>query len=204
MNNKKLYNNIISDISKIMKKKLYENNENDEIDINQYVEYQPKYDFNYLNLKKLPDNVIYYLCDKILDSKFTLEQVSNTPKDMCGEFYIMYEYKNDSVLTLLDENEISIMFKADFIFDYEEGDPDPDDYWTEPVPDRYYIKEVDITEAYLTNDKGNFVQITNKDYLDALSNILLNDMDIIESYEDEHMDDYGSAKEYYNDLYGND
>ena len=204
MNNKKLYNNIISDISKIMKKKLYENNENDEIDINQYVKYQPKYDFNYLDLKKLPDNVIYYLCDKILDSKFTLEQVSNTPKDMCGEFYIMYEYKNDPVLTLLDENEISIMFKADFIFDYEEGDPDPDDYWTEPVPDRYYIKEVEITEAYLTNDKGNTVQITNKDYLDTLSNILLNDMDIIESYEDEHMDDYGSAKEYYNDLYRND
>ena len=29
-------------------------------------------------------------------------------------------------------------------------------------------------------------------------------MDIIESYEDEHMDDYGSAKEYYKDLYGND
>ena len=162
MNNKKLYNNIISDISKILKKKLYENNENDEININQYVKYQPKYDFNYLDLKKLPDNVIYYLCDKILDSKFTLEQVSNTPKDMCGEFYIMYEYKNDPILTLLDENEISIMFKADFIFDYEEGDPDPDDYWTEPVPDRYYIKDVEITEAYLTNDKGNFVQITNK------------------------------------------
>ena len=204
MNNKKLYNNIISDISKIMKKKLYENNENDEIDIYQYVEYLPKYDFNYLDLKKLPDNVIYYLCDKILDSKFTLEQVSNTPKDMCGEFYIMYEYKNDPVLTLLDENEISIMFKADFIFDYEEGDPDPDDYWTEPVPDRYYINEVEITEAYITNDKGNTVQITNKDYFDTLSNILLNDMDIIESYEDEHMDDYGSAKEYYNDLYRND
>ena len=200
MNNKKLYNNIISDISKIMKKKLYENNE---IDINQYVEYQPKYNFKYLDLKKLPEKLIYELCDKIIDSDYQIDyNIDTDPKNTYGQFHIIYETKNDPILKLLDSNEITIVFKADFIFDYKEGQKG--DYWTEPIPDYYYIKDAEIYDVYLTDSKDNYVQITDNNYMNILSDLLLNDNDIIETWEYEHMDDYSSAKEYYNDLYGND
>ena len=188
MNNKKLYNNIISGISKIIKNKLYENNE---IDINQYVEYQPKYDFNYIDLKKLPKKLIIKLCNKILNSDFDIEYYSDcSPKNTNGHFYIAYDPKNDADLKLLDENEISLDFWVDFEFEYKKGQDG--DYWNfiEPIPDYYYINDVNINSVLLTDGNDNTISIKDENILLSLKDAILTNNDIIDIWEEEHEDDY--------------
>lgn len=188
-----LYNQIMSDFSKIIKRHL---NENDGINLTPYLDSDNSIDLS--DLKKLPKEIILKLCQEILDNDFTISEYDDCDyKSDEGHFYIEYSFNTDNIyLKSLYDYEMELSFFVDFEFDYEEGQEGNYAEFEEPIPDRVYIKDVDVYDITLSsNDFNTSIDIIDENIKEQLESYILNS-DIIEYWEEAHQDDFEPDYDY--------
>ena len=174
MNKKALYEAIMKDISKIVKKKINENMEENTINIpSQY--YDEDGDIDLSDLSILPKNIIKALVKDLLTNGNFQEDDRDGDYLMCSILpYIDSKNENASILTRsLEDYGIGLSFDVEVDYKnidyaaYLSNDRDvPDD----PAYRECNIKDVVISELMLT---------------DGDQEIMINDPDIIEKVKDE-------------------
>ena len=174
MNKKALYEAIMKDISKIVKKKINENMEENTINIpSQY--YDEDGDIDLSDLSVLPQNIINALAKDLLTNGVFQEDDRDDDCFMCSILpYIDSENKNASILTRsLEDYGICLSFNAEV--DYENIDHAAYPSNDIDVPNDPAYRECDIKDVVISG-----LMLTDGD-----QEIMINDPDIIEKVKDE-------------------
>ena len=174
MNKKALYEAIMKDISKIVKKKINENMEENTINIpSQY--YDEYGDIDLSDLSVLPQNIINALAKDLLTNGVFQEDDRDDDCFMCSILpYIDSENKNATILTRsLEDYDMCLSFNAEV--DYENIDHAAYPSNDIDVPNDPAYRECDIKDVVISG-----LMLTDGD-----QEIMINDPDIIEKVKDE-------------------
>ena len=174
MNKKALYEAIMKDISKIVKKKLNENMEENTINIpSQY--YDEDGDIDLSDLSVLPQNIINALAKDLLTNGDFQEDDRDDDCLMCSILpYIDSKNENATILTRsLEDYGMCLSFNA--TVDYENIDHAAYPSNDRDVPDDPAYRECDIKDVVISG-----LMLTDGD-----QEIMINDPDIIEKVKDE-------------------
>lgn len=174
MNKKALYEAIMKDISKIVKKKLNENMEETTINIpSQY--YDEDGDIDLSDLSVLPKNIINALAKDLLVNGDFQEDDRDDDCLMCSILpYIDSKNENATILTRsLEDYGMCLSFNAEV--DYENIDHAAYPSNDRDVPDDPAYRECDIKDVVISG-----LMLTDGD-----QEIMINDPDIIEKVKDE-------------------
>lgn len=174
MNKKALYEAIMKDISKIVKKKLNENMEENTINIpSQY--YDEDGDIDLSDLSVLPQNIINALAKDLLTNGDFQEDDRDDDCLMCSILpYIDSKNENATILTRsLEDYDMCLSFNVEV--DYENIDHSAYPSNDRDVPDDPAYRECDIKDVVISG-----LMLTDGD-----QEIMINDPDIIEKVKDE-------------------
>ena len=174
MNKKALYEAIMKDISKIVKKKINENMEENTINIpSQY--YDEDGDIDLSDLSVLPQNIINALAKDLLTNGDFQEDDRDDNCLMCSILpYIDSKNENATILTRsLEDYGMCLSFNA--TVDYENIDHAAYPSNDRDVPDDPAYRECDIKDVVISG-----LMLTDGD-----QEIMINDPDIIEKVKDE-------------------
>ena len=174
MNKKALYEAIMKDISKIVKKKINENMEKNTINIpSQY--YDEDGDIDLSDLSVLPQNIINALANDLLTNGDFQEDDRDDDCLMCSILpYINSKNENATILTRsLEDYGMCLSFNAEV--DYENIDHAAYPSNDRDVPDDPAYRECDIKDVVISG-----LMLTDGD-----QEIMINDPDIIEKVKDE-------------------
>lgn len=174
MNKKALYEAIMKDISKIVKKKINENMEENTINIpSQY--YDEDGDIDLSDLSILPQNIINALTKDLLTNGDFQEDDRDDDCLMCSILpYIDSKNENATILTRsLEDYGMCLSFNVDV--DYENIDHAAYPSNDRDVPDDPAYRECDIKDVVISG-----LMLTDGD-----QEIMINDPDIIEKVKDE-------------------
>lgn len=174
MNKKALYEAIMKDISKIVKKKINENMEENTINIpSQY--YDEDGDIDLSDLSILPQNIINALAKDLLVNGDFQEDDRDDDCLMCSILpYIDSKNENATILTRsLEDYGMCLSFNVDV--DYENIDHAAYPSNDRDVPDDPAYRECDIKDVTISG-----LMLTDGD-----QEIMINDPDIIEKVKDE-------------------
>ena len=174
MNKKALYEAIMKDISKIVKKKINENIEENTINIpSQY--YDEDGDIDLSDLSVLPENIINALAKDLLTNGVFQEDDRDDDCLMCSILpYIDSENKNASILTRsLEDYGICLSFNV--TIDYENIDHAEYRSNNQDVPNDSAYRECDINNVIISG-----LMLTDGD-----QEIMINDLKIIEKVKNE-------------------
>lgn len=174
MNKKALYEAIMKDISKIVKKKINENIEENTINISsQY--YDEDGDIDLSDLSVLPQNIINALVKDLLTNGFFQEDDRDDDCFMCSILpYIDSKNENASILTRsLEDYGIGLSFNVGV--DYENIDYAAYPSNDRDVPDDPAYRECNIKDVVIYG-----LMLTDGD-----QEIMINDPDIIEKVKNE-------------------
>lgn len=174
MNKKALYEAIMKDISKIVKKKINENMEENTINIpSQY--YDEDGDIDLSDLSVLPQNIINALAKDLLTNGDFQEDDRDDDCLMCSILpYIDSKNENATILTRsLEDYGMCLSFNAEV--DYENIDHAAYPSNDRDVPDDPAYRECDIKDVVISG-----LMLTDGD-----QEIMINDPDIIEKVKDE-------------------
>lgn len=174
MNKKALYEAIMKDISKIVKKKINENMEENTINIpSQY--YDEDGDIDLSDLSVLPQNIINALAKDLLTNGDFQEDDRDDDCLMCSILpYIDSKNENATILTRsLEDYGMCLSFNVDV--DYENIDHAAYPSNDRDVPDDPAYRECDIKDVVISG-----LMLTDGD-----QEIMINDPDIIEKVKDE-------------------
>lgn len=174
MNKKALYEAIMKDISKIVKKKINENIEENTINIpSQY--YDEDGDIDLSDLSILPKNIIKALVKDLLTNGDFQEDDRDDDCLMCSILpYIDSKNENASILTRsLEDYGMCLSFNVEV--DYENIDHTAYTSNDRDVPDDPAYRECDIKDVVISG-----LMLTDGD-----QEIMINDPDIIEKVKDE-------------------
>lgn len=174
MNKKALYEAIMKDISKIVKKKINENMEENTINIpSQY--YDEDGDIDLSDLSILPENIINALAKDLLTNGDFQEDDRDDDCLMCSILpYIDSKNENATILTRsLEDYGMCLSFNVDV--DYENIDHAAYPSNDRDVPDDPAYRECDIKDVVISG-----LMLTDGD-----QEIMINDPDIIEKVKDE-------------------
>lgn len=174
MNKKALYEAIMKDISKIVKKKLNENMEENTINIpSQY--YDEDGDIDLSDLSVLPKNIINALAKDLLVNGDFQEDDRDDDCLMCSILpYIDSKNENATILTRsLEDYGMCLSFNVEI--DYENIDHAAYPSNDRDVPDDPAYRECDIKDVTISG-----LMLTDGD-----QEIMINDPDIIEKVKDE-------------------
>lgn len=174
MNKKALYEAIMKDISKIVKKKLNENIEETAINIpSQY--YDEDGDIDLSDLSVLPQNIINALAKDLLTNGDFQEDDRDEDCLMCSILpYIDSKNENATILTRsLEDYGMCLSFNAEV--DYENIDHAAYPSNDRDVPDDPAYRECNINDVVIS-----CLMLTDGD-----QEIMINDPDIIEKVKDE-------------------
>lgn len=174
MNKKALYEAIMKDISKIVKKKINENMEENTINIpSQY--YDEDGDIDLSDLSILPENIINALAKDLLTNGDFQEDDRDDDCLMCSILpYIDSKNENATILTRsLEDYGMCLSFNA--TVDYENIDHAAYPSNDRDVPDDPAYRECDIKDVVISG-----LMLTDGD-----QEIMINDPDIIEKVKDE-------------------
>ena len=174
MNKKALYEAIMKDISKIVKKKINENMEENTINIpSQY--YDEDGDIDLSDLSVLPENIINALAKDLLINGVFQEDDRDDDCLMCSILpYIDSENKNASILTRsLEDYGICLSFNV--TIDYENIDHAEYRSNNGDVPNDSAYRECDINNVIISG-----LMLTDGD-----QEIMINDPKIIEKVKNE-------------------
>lgn len=174
MNKKALYEAIMKDISKIVKKKINENMEENTINIpSQY--YDEDGDIDLSDLSALPQNIINALAKDLLTNGDFQEDDRDDDCLMCSILpYIDSKNENATILTRsLEDYGMCLSFNA--TVDYENIDHAAYPSNDRDVPDDPAYRECDIKDVVISG-----LMLTDGD-----QEIMINDPDIIEKVKDE-------------------
>lgn len=174
MNKKTLYEAIMKDISKIVKKKLNENIEETAINIpSQY--YDEDGDIDLSDLSVLPQNIINALAKDLLTNGDFQEDDRDEDCLMCSILpYIDSKNENATILTRsLEDYGMCLSFNAEV--DYENIDHAAYPSNDRDVPDDPAYRECNINDVVISG-----LMLTDGD-----QEIMINDPDIIEKVKDE-------------------
>ena len=174
MNKKALYEAIMKDISKIVKKKINENIEENTINIpSQY--YDEDGDIDLSDLSVLPQNIINALAKDLLTNGVFQEDDSDDDCFMCSILpYINSKNENATILTRsLEDYGMCLSFNAEI--DYENIDHAAYPSNDIDVPNDPAYRECDIKDVVISG-----LMLTDGD-----QEIMINDPDIIEKVKDE-------------------
>ena len=203
MNKKALYEAIMKDISKIVKKKINENMEENTINIpSQY--YDEDGDIDLSDLSVLPENIINALAKDLLTNGNFQEDDRDGDWLMCSILpYIDSKNENASILTRsLEDYGIGLSFNVEVDYKnidyaaYLSNDRDvPDD----PAYRECNIKDVVISELMLT-DGDQEIMINDPDIIKKVKNEPLssNVIDNFRIEQEEQFDPY-EMDDYYED-----
>ena len=171
MNKKALYEAIMKDISKIVKKKINENMEENTINIpSQY--YDEDGDIDLSDLSVLPQNIINALAMDLLTNGDFQEDDRDDDCLMCSILpYINSKNENATILTRsLEDYGMCLSFNAEVDYENIDHAAYPSNDRDEPAYRECDIKDVVISGLMLT---------------DGDQEIMINDPDIIEKVKDE-------------------
>lgn len=200
MNKKALYEAIMKDISKIVKKKINENIEENTINIpSQY--YDEDGDIDLSDLSVLPQNIINALAKDLLTNGVFQEDDRDDDCFMCSILpYINSKNENATILTRsLEDYGMCLSFNAEV--DYENIDhaaysSNDIDVPNDPAYRECDIKDVVISGLMLT-DGDQEIMINNPDIIEKVkdetlaSNVIDNfRIEQEQSYDPYEMDDY--------------
>ena len=174
MNKKALYEAIMKDISKIVKKKINENIEENTINIpSQY--YDEDGDIDLSDLSVLPQNIINALAKDLLTNGVFQEDDRDDDCLMCSILpYINSKNENATILTRsLEDYGMCLSFNAEV--DYENIDHAAYPSNDIDVPNDPAYRECDIKDVVISG-----LMLTDGD-----QEIMINDPDIIEKVKDE-------------------
>lgn len=174
MNKKALYEAIMKDISKIVKKKINENIEENTINIpSQY--YDEDGDIDLSDLSVLPQNIINTLAKDLLTNGVFQEDDRDDDCFMCSILpYINSKNENATILTRsLEDYGMCLSFNAEV--DYENIDHAAYPSNDIDVPNDPAYRECDIKDVVISG-----LMLTDGD-----QEIMINDPDIIEKVKDE-------------------
>ena len=174
MNKKALYEAIMKDISKIVKKKINENMEENTINIpSQY--YDEDGDIDLSDLSVLPQNIINALAKDLLTNGVFQEDDRDDDCLMCSILpYINSKNENATILTRsLEDYGICLSFNV--TIDYENIDHAAYPSNDIDVPNDPAYRECDIKDVVISG-----LMLTDGD-----QEIMINDPDIIEKVKDE-------------------
>ena len=174
MNKKALYEAIMKDISKIVKKKINENMEENTINIpSQY--YDEDGDIDLSDLSVLPQNIINALAKDLLTNGVFQEDDRDDDCFMCSILpYINSKNENATILTRsLEDYGICLSFNVEV--DYENIDHAAYPSNDIDVPNDPAYRECDIKDVVISG-----LMLTDGD-----QEIMINDPDIIEKVKDE-------------------
>ena len=174
MNKKALYEAIMKDISKIVKKKINENMEENTINIpSQY--YDEDGDIDLSDLSVLPQNIINALAKDLLTNGVFQEDDRDDDCFMCSILpYINSKNENATILTRsLEDYGMCLSFNAEV--DYENIDHAAYPSNDIDVPNDPAYRECDIKDVVISG-----LMLTDGD-----QEIMINDPDIIEKVKDE-------------------
>ena len=174
MNKKALYEAIMKDISKIVKKKINENIEENTINIpSQY--YDEDGDIDLSDLSILPQNIINALAKDLLTNGVFQEDDRDDDCFMCSILpYINSKSENATILTRsLEDYGMCLSFNAEV--DYENIDHAAYPSNDIDVPNDPAYRECDIKDVVIS-----CLMLTDGD-----QEIMINDPDIIEKVKDE-------------------
>lgn len=174
MNKKALYEAIMKDISKIVKKKINENIEENTINIpSQY--YDEDGDIDLSDLSVLPQNIINALAKDLLTNGVFQEDDRDDDCLMCSILpYINSKNENATILTRsLEDYGMCLSFNAEV--DYENIDHAEYPSNDIDVPNDPAYRECDIKDIVISG-----LMLTDGD-----QEIMINDPDIIEKVKDE-------------------
>lgn len=174
MNKKALYEAIMKDISKIVKKKINENIEENTINIpSQY--YDEDGDIDLSDLSVLPQNIINALAKDLLTNGVFQEDDRDDDCFMCSILpYINSKNENATILTRsLEDYGMCLSFNAEI--DYENIDHAAYPSNDIDVPNDPAYRECDIKDVVISG-----LMLTDGD-----QEIMINDPDIIEKVKDE-------------------
>lgn len=174
MNKKALYEAIMKDISKIVKKKINENMEENTINIpSQY--YDEDGDIDLSDLSVLPENIINALAKDLLTNGDFQEDDRDDDCLMCSILpYIDSKNENATILTRsLEDYGMCLSFNAEV--DYENIDHAEYPSNDIDVPNDSAYRECDIKDVVISG-----LMLTDGD-----QEIMINDPDIIEKVKDE-------------------
>lgn len=174
MNKKALYEAIMKDISKIVKKKINENMEENTINIpSQY--YDEDGDIDLSDLSVLPQNIINALAKDLLTNGVFQEDDRDDDCFMCSILpYIDSKNENATILTRsLEDYGMCLSFNAEV--DYENIDHAAYPSNDIDVPNDSAYRECDIKDVVISG-----LMLTDGD-----QEIMINDPDIIEKVKDE-------------------
>lgn len=174
MNKKALYEAIMKDISKIVKKKINENMEENTINIpSQY--YDEDGDIDLSDLSVLPQNIINALAKDLLTNGVFQEDDRDDDCFMCSILpYINSKNENATILTRsLEDYGMCLSFNAEI--DYENIDHAAYPSNDIDVPNDPAYRECDIKDVVISG-----LMLTDGD-----QEIMINDPDIIEKVKDE-------------------
>lgn len=174
MNKKALYEAIMKDISKIVKKKINENMEENTINIpSQY--YDEDGDIDLSDLSVLPQNIINALAKDLLTNGVFQEDDRDDDCFMCSILpYINSKNENATILTRsLEDYGMCLSFNV--TIDYENIDHAAYPSNDIDVPNDSAYRECDIKDVVISG-----LMLTDGD-----QEIMINDPDIIEKVKDE-------------------
>lgn len=174
MNKKALYEAIMRDISKIIKKKINENMEENTINIpSQY--YDEDGDIDLSDLSILPENIINALAKDLLTNGDFQEDDRDDDCLMCSILpYIDSKNENATILTRsLEDYGMCLSFNVEV--DYENIDHAAYPSNDRDVPDDQAYRECNIKDVVISG-----LMLTDGD-----QEIMINDPDIIEKVKDE-------------------
>lgn len=174
MNKKALYEAIMKDISKIVKKKINENMEENTINIpSQY--YDEDGDIDLSDLSALPQNIINALAKDLLTNGDFQEDDRDDNCLMCSILpYIDSKNENATILTRsLEDYDMCLSFNVEV--DYENIDHSAYPSNDRDVPDDPAYRECIVNDVIISG-----LMLTDGD-----QEIMINDPDIIEKVKDE-------------------
>ena len=174
MNKKALYEAIMKDISKIVKKKINENMEENTINIpSQY--YDEDGDIDLSDLSVLPENIINALAKDLLTNGDFQEDDRDDDCLMCSILpYIDSKNENATILTRsLEDYGMCLSFNVEV--DYENIDHAAYPSNDRDMPDDSAYRECNIKDVVISG-----LMLTDGD-----QEIMINDPDIIEKVKDE-------------------
>lgn len=174
MNKKALYEAIMRDISKIVKKKINENMEENTINIpSQY--YDEDGDIDLSDLSALPQNIINALAKDLLTNGDFQEDDRDDNCLMCSILpYIDSKNENATILTRsLEDYDMCLSFNVEV--DYENIDHSAYPSNDRDVPDDPAYRECIVNDVIISG-----LMLTDGD-----QEIMINDPDIIEKVKDE-------------------
>ena len=158
-NKKQIYESIMKDVSKTVKKHLHENNYLDNL-------------IDLSDLSQLSKNEIYRIIKIIMDSDFDCECDPNKGNNIHKYITILpyFDYNDEDIYKeSISEYELILTFEAYYNVDYHEGYTSND---RDVEPEREYLeyKDFEIYNIKLINKTNNSISITDEEIGDYIYN----------------------------------